>query len=281
MSKFIVPAAVLLLVCELVAGHGRWKCPPPRDANDENGNHITFDNTGNKYAACGPESGKWGFGTVTNLKPGWTTLSWEESVSHKGSPFRLAILDETETARVVLLDHIPHNDDSAPSSSDESTYYLYQVSVNIPDIQCDKCSLQFLYVMTDKSVKCGIETCYYNASDAACKGSTDPDAATCTGAPNSNVCTQENECFSNCKFIFQFISRILIDYLCIVDHSCSDITISGTTPIDKFAFDSQPEDWPFKSKTVSYYGAEVGTWANGWLSGLPANFTTTFDSLTC
>jgi hypothetical protein len=31
-----------------VSAHGRWKCPAPRDANDENGNHITFDNTGNK-----------------------------------------------------------------------------------------------------------------------------------------------------------------------------------------------------------------------------------------
>lgn len=32
----------------LVSAHGRWKCPLPRDANDEYGNHITFDNTGNK-----------------------------------------------------------------------------------------------------------------------------------------------------------------------------------------------------------------------------------------
>jgi hypothetical protein len=32
----------------LVAGHGRWKCPAARDVLDESGNHITFDNTGNK-----------------------------------------------------------------------------------------------------------------------------------------------------------------------------------------------------------------------------------------
>jgi hypothetical protein len=84
---------------------------------DENGKHITFDNTGNKYAACGPESGKWGFGEVTTLKPNaWTTLTWEESISHSGSPFRLALLDETETARLILLDHIPHNDASSPTA---------------------------------------------------------------------------------------------------------------------------------------------------------------------
>lgn len=112
--------------------------------------------------ACGPQSGKWGFGEVTTLSPGWTTLTWEESITHAGSPFRIAILDETETARVVLLDHIPHNDKSAPDRNDESTYVPYKISVNIPDIQCDKCSLQLLYVMTDKTVKCGTPVCYYN-----------------------------------------------------------------------------------------------------------------------
>ena len=196
-----------------VEAHGRWKCPAPRDALDENGNHITFDNTGNKYAACGPESGKWGFGTITTLTPGWNTLTWEESISHAGSPFRIAILDETETARMVLLDHIPHNDESAPNSQDEATFVPYRVSVNIPDVKCDKCSLQLLYVMTDKSTKCGIQTCYYNPNDAACKGSTDPDAATCAGAPNSNVCVQENECFSNCKCLPCVSSHLLFTFL--------------------------------------------------------------------
>lgn len=182
-----------------VNAHGRWKCPPPRDANDNSGEHITFDNTGNKYAACGPQSGNWGFGNVTTVKPGWNTITWEESISHAGSPFRIAILDEKEVARIVLLDHIPHNDASSPNNRRESTYTPYKISVNIPDVKCDKCSLQFLYVMTDKTTKCGTQTCYYNPDDAACKGSTDPAADTCAGAPNSNVCTQANECFSNCK----------------------------------------------------------------------------------
>lgn len=112
-------------------------------------------------------------------------------------------MDETEVAKVVLLDHIPHNEMPVPKpvANMESTYYTYRMSVNIPDIKCDKCSLQLLYVMTDKSVKCGIETCYYNPADAACKGNTDPAAATCAGAPNSQVCVAEGECFSNCKLI--------------------------------------------------------------------------------
>jgi hypothetical protein len=102
---------IAILICLIkVSGHGRWKCPTPRDALDSEGNHITSANTGNKNAACGPTSGQWGYGAVTTIAPGWTTLTFEESISHIGSPFRIAILDETETQTVVLLDHIPHND---------------------------------------------------------------------------------------------------------------------------------------------------------------------------
>mmetsp|Transcript_21890 Transcript_21890/g.23858 ORF Transcript_21890/g.23858 Transcript_21890/m.23858 type:complete len:266 (-) Transcript_21890:195-992(-) len=259
---FLALLVIALVSIVKVEAHGRWKCPGPRDALDESGKHITFDNTGNKYAACGPESGKWGFGTVTTLKPGWNTITWEESVSHAGSPFRLAILDETETARIVLLDHIPHNDESSPTSHVEKTYVPYRVSVNIPDVQCDKCSLQLLYVMTDKSTKCGIETCYYNPADAACKGSTDPNAATCTGAPNSNVCVQEGECFSNY-------------------HSCTDVVITGTRPISDFDFDQQPADWTYKNLTMSRYTSEVGKWSNSWLSDVPSKYTTDYKTLAC
>jgi hypothetical protein len=45
------------LVVSLVSAHSRWRCPLPRDWLDENGTHIVFDNTGNKYGACGPMSG--------------------------------------------------------------------------------------------------------------------------------------------------------------------------------------------------------------------------------
>jgi len=142
------------------------------------------------------------------LFPGWTTFSWEESVSHHGSPFRLAILDSNETAVVLLLDHIPHNDESNPVPYVEKSYVEYKISVEIPDIKCDKCSLQLLYIMTDKSVKCGIDVCYYNPYDAACKGSTDEKKPTCFGAPNNNPCKNENVCFSNCKYIL--LSTLLL-----------------------------------------------------------------------
>jgi hypothetical protein len=200
MTKILFIATFLFTLLE-INGHARWKCPSVRDALDENGVHIKSSNTGNKVAACGPESGKWGFGKVTFLRPGWTTLVWEESVSHAGSPFRIALLDESETAKIILLDHIPHNDASSPVMAVESSFTEYKISVEIPNINCERCTLQLLYVMTDKSTKCNIPTCYYNPFDAACKGTTDPNSATCAGAPNNDVCVQANECFSNCKQI--------------------------------------------------------------------------------
>jgi hypothetical protein len=45
---------------------------------------------------------------VAPLQPGWQTLTWEEAVSHQGSPFRIALLDENEREIAVLMDHIPH-----------------------------------------------------------------------------------------------------------------------------------------------------------------------------
>ena len=48
-----------ILIIHICDAHARWKCPLPRDEKDEQGQHIKFENTGNKYGACGPESGKW------------------------------------------------------------------------------------------------------------------------------------------------------------------------------------------------------------------------------
>lgn len=272
--------------------HARWKCPQPRDVLSEDGTHITFDNTGNKYGSCGPESGKWGFGTVNSsdctnpfnfcilsakhwaykflivfqvstLKSGWNTITWEESISHTGSPFRISLLDERESQTVVLLDHIPHNEASKPTAYVEGTYVPYKMSIFVPDISCEKCVLQMLYVMTDKSTVCGIETCYYNPQDAACKGSTDPDAETCYGAPNDIPCKQEGECYSNY-------------------HSCSDVTITGSLPLTSFAMDSQPSNWPYKNMTMNYYGAEIGAWSSeGWLQNVPVEYTTDYGGFEC
>jgi len=236
-----------------VSGHSRWRCPKARDWNDETGKHIPFDNTGNKNGPCGPYSGKYGMGGIVSLVPNsWQTLTWEESVAHKGAPFRISILDQDEVERVVLLDHIPHNENAAPIAGLESTYTPYTISVFIPDVSCVQCSVRVLYFMTDKTVNCGVPKCFYHPDDSACSGHTDSSPA-CAGAPNNNPCRYAGACFSNY-------------------HSCFDATINGTVPIDEASF-SQPLDWPYVALSP-FYGLEVGNWTNAQLQGIPAAYNT-------
>lgn len=67
-------------------------------------------------------------------------MTWEESVAHKGSPFRISILDEEENVRMVLLDHIPHWDAAAAMPYVEKSYVPYHITVDVPDVKCDKVS---------------------------------------------------------------------------------------------------------------------------------------------
>ena len=82
---------------------------------------------------------------------------------------------------------------------------------------------------------------------------------TLTGAPNDEVCVQEDECFSNY-------------------HTCTDVIITGSQPLSDFAFDSQPDDWPYKGMEMQHYGLEAAEWKDGWLSGIPSNYTTEYTS---
>ena len=88
LSRFLTIITVYETIKNHVTAHSRWKCPLPRDSLDTSGKHIAFDNTGNKNGPCGPIN-NWGYGSISTIKPGWNTISWEESVSHKGSPFRI------------------------------------------------------------------------------------------------------------------------------------------------------------------------------------------------
>lgn len=80
-----------------------------------------------------------------------------------------------------------------------------------------------------------------------------------------------------CDLCYEFSS----DHLPFADHSCSDVIITGTQPLESFSLDSQPEDWPYKSMKMQYYGAEVGPWKNGWMENVPSNYTTDFGTLKC
>ena len=213
-----------------------------------------FDNTGNKQGACGPYSGMFGMNGVTTLKPGPLTLTWEESVAHVGSPFRISILDENENVQVVLLDHIPHDDSAKATPYIEGSYQPYHITVTIPDVKCEKCVLQLVYFMTDKTTKCGVDVCTYYPQDSACSGHTDAAAGKCFGAPNDIPCEKADACFSNY-------------------HTCTDVAIEGVKSFVDFEMDLQPATWPWKNLTMGRYGLEDAEWEGGWLKDVPKEFT--------
>jgi hypothetical protein len=153
---------------------------------------------------------------------------------------------------VVLLDHIPHNDETKPIPYFESSYAPYSITVDIPDIQCPKCSIRVLYVMTDKSVACGLKQCVYYADDTECSGHTDPSIPQCAGTSTNKPCKYADSCFSNY-------------------HTCADVSISGNKSLDEFKEYQQPENWPFRNMTL--YGDEPGKWKNGFLVDVPQEFT--------
>lgn len=58
--------------------------------------------------------------------------------------------DGTDDDACVLLDHIPHNDCCNPDYNDPTTYTPYAISIIIPNIICEYCSLHLSNPMTDK-----------------------------------------------------------------------------------------------------------------------------------
>lgn len=76
-------------------------------------------------------------------------MVFEESIAHKGAPFRIALSTEgsdDEYSSCILLNHIPHNDRNAPTYGDESTWTKTYITIEIPDVKCDKCALQVCFL---------------------------------------------------------------------------------------------------------------------------------------
>ena len=182
-----VPVLAVLLWSFSVSparAHSRWTCPAARNPD-----------TGIKTGPCGSETNNFATdgdnsASIITLQPGPLRVFFEESIYHTGGPFRIALSgDGSDESNVcVLLDHIPHNDDlsSFPVIFDESTYTPYSITINIPNVQCDRCSLQLANPMTDKIGE--------------------------DGAPDGKGCTDPNgSCFSvyhSCTVPFRIVGSI-------------------------------------------------------------------------
>eukprot|EP01118_Nematostelium_gracile_P001782 TRINITY_DN1184_c0_g1_i1.p1 TRINITY_DN1184_c0_g1~~TRINITY_DN1184_c0_g1_i1.p1 ORF type:complete len:304 (-),score=56.73 TRINITY_DN1184_c0_g1_i1:76-936(-) len=126
--KLPVALCVFLTVC---SSHTIWKYPLPRSST-----------SGKEYPCPDPF---WQTGDPhTTLKPGIVTLEWEEYINHKGAPYRVALSygDDNKFDDWILLDHVPHQDSSGKNT--------YSFQIEIPNINCPRCSLQIINPMTDK-----------------------------------------------------------------------------------------------------------------------------------
>lgn len=131
-----------ILVVSLVVpveSHSRFGFPTPRSPN-----------TGIKSFPCGSQTNDFS-GSVMHVQPGSFTVVIEESIAHTGSPWRISLSGDTDDSQeCMLLDHIPHDDNSRPRFGSPNTYHKLAITIEIPDVACERCSLHLANPMTDK-----------------------------------------------------------------------------------------------------------------------------------
>lgn len=133
-----------------------------------------------KAGPCGRAGSSRG-SNVTVFAPGQTiTVTWDEQIDHPGH-YRIsfdadgedafvdpASPDERNTNDAVLLDGI----------ADRSGGGEYSAEVTLPSVECERCTLQLIQVMTDKPPYApGTNDIYYQCADVALRtggGGTDP-----------------------------------------------------------------------------------------------------------
>merc|ERR1712127_766624 len=205
-----------------VQAHMRLVCPPPRSPE-----------TGAKTGPCDAPNNP--AQDAFPLAPGWQTVVFEESIFHAGAPQRIALPrdgadDGFETC--VLLDHIPHFDRPpvAPRMSRPTTYTPYRVSVYIPDVKCERCTLQLISVMSDwmHGVPIGTKCAYKGALDAG----------TVPRSPSTPACP-------------------------VVYHSCAPVSINGTGDRNAACLAASSAannaSWPYVSMTPNVYDHAADT----------------------
>lgn len=134
----------LIIYLPVVFAHSRWSCPEPRSPSSSIKDGPCGDETTNNFIVSA--------GDMAEIRPGPLRVVFEESIYHTGAPFRISLSgDGTDADACTLLDHIPHNDLAVrPNFRDESTYTQYAVTIDIPDVNCESCSLHLSNPMTDK-----------------------------------------------------------------------------------------------------------------------------------
>jgi hypothetical protein len=180
------------------------------------------------------------------IAPGPLFVQFEESVFHTGSPFRISLSgDGTDDTVCVLLDHIPHNDGSnpRPDQGPESTYAQYGITINIPDVKCDRCSLHLGNPMTDSIGSDGFPTG---------QGCTDP-FGTCSSA------------YYSCTLPFRIAGGLNYS-----SFECPN-PLPSDWPLEWFGDRNERVD----TSVPGVYRREAGIWRDGLLENVPDRYRNT------
>ena len=202
LSSYLIPT--------LTYAHSRLECPPPRSGK-----------TGEKTGPCDAPDDLT-LAPYPLIPNAFNTITWLESIPHPGAPGRLALSrdgdDSTDSFEsCILLDHIPHDENSRPNYGDASSWHRSSITVFIPDVKCERCHLQFITVMSDEGHGVPVDTsCVY--AGALSTGNVDDDS------------------LPSCPAVY---------------HSCSPVSIDGSVPrndIDTCDTDMFEEklNWPMK-----------------------------------
>lgn len=118
------PTTFILIFLLIIQAYSHFRLVYPTARNQE---------SGIKDYPCGSDSFFGSGQNITILKPGITTIRWEETISHAGAPFRIAISieDDLKYDQFILVDHIPHNDQGSASFESPKPY---EFNITIPNI---------------------------------------------------------------------------------------------------------------------------------------------------
>lgn len=120
------------------------------------------NNDGNKTGPCGgiaqfPDNQRIVLTAGADL-----LVEWEETIEHPGW-YRLAYATDGETGYDdnVILDNIPDQTGSI-SYGNPLTWHRYSATIKVPDISCEKCSIQLIQVMNENPA---MPRNYYSCAD--------------------------------------------------------------------------------------------------------------------
>lgn len=216
----LLSSSALILWLGAVTAHNRLECPPSRSAA-----------TGAKVGPCDlPDNPNI---PAFPLQPNaLNTVTWLESISHPGAPARFSLsLDGNDNNDVegfescILLDHVPHDEYSRPSFRDPSSYHRTSITLWIPDVYCERCSLQLVTFMTD--IQHGVAPlthCVY------------------TGTKSAGTLANDTESLPICPTVY---------------HSCATVSINGTIPRNAIETCNTTDfeenlQWPFSENERGY-----------------------------